>query len=409
LLALSAIAALLVGGVVFPGRSQAASTFSASAGGEIVRASVRLVPALLAEEILDPGAVTAQASLTSFGESTAFASTPYPGGVPVSAPGLVDGLLGSTPGVPPELTQLVNVPDYPLIANSSFPDTPSSTVNLGPVSMDAQSRARESSATTGDGVNRTVARVSADDTTDIVTATATSTIGGVDLGPLVQLGGVRSTTTVTQEADGDLQRTTDFTVASFSVLGTQLKVTRTGIELAGINLPGGLGAVVDPVQQLLASLQGQGTSIRFVDAQETTDGLISAGLVIQSTFDTGINGIVATTTMTLGRTFANVSNEARPGLGDTTDIPTGSGDFGSGVEVGPTAGFDAGGALPSTGGGAVAPTRRGAVGQTERIRALTPDRTDAGSFYPMLALGGAVFVIGISLFRKIGVRSPWTS
>lgn len=44
--------------------SGAASTFSASAGGEIVRGLVRLVPALLQEDLLDPGAVTAQAALT---------------------------------------------------------------------------------------------------------------------------------------------------------------------------------------------------------------------------------------------------------------------------------------------------------------------------------------------------------
>lgn len=412
LLGLSAIVALLAGGIAFPPRSQAASTFSASAGGEIARASVKLDPALLAEEILDPSAVTAQASLTSFGESTAFSSDPYPGAVPVSAPGLVDGLLGSTPSVPPAVAQLAHLPNYPLIATSSYPGTPSATVNLGPVSMDAQSRARESSATTADGANKTVARVSADEATDVVTATATSTIGGVDLGPAAQLSGIRSTATVTQAADGKPVRSTDFTVASLSVLGTQLKVTKTGIELAGINIPGGLGQVLDPVQKLLDALRGRGTSIRFVDAQETTEGIISAGLVIQSTFATGINGIVATVTMTVGRTFANVSNAARPGLDGGPKVPSSPVDLGSGVELGSTPGLGASTGLPSLGVPALspgAPSRSVAADQTERIRALSPDRTDAGTFYPVLALGGAVFVIGISLFRKIGVRSTWTS
>lgn len=403
--------ALLVGGIVFPIRSQAASTFSASAGGEIVRASVKLNPPVLAEEVLDPSAVTAQALLTSFGESTAFASVPYPGAVPVSMPGLIDGLLGATPDIPPEVATLVNLPDYPLIANSSFPDTPSATVNVGPVSMDAQSRARESSATTTDGLDRTVARVSADETTDVVTATASSTLGGVDLGPLAQISGVRSTATVTQGADGELERSTEFTVASFSVLGTQLRVTKTGIELAGVNIPGGLGAALDPVQKLLQALEEQGTSIRFIDAQETSEGVISAGVVVQNTFDTGINGIVATVTMTLGRTFASVSNVARPPLDDSQLSPS-LGDFGSGGDLGSAPGLGTSSGLPSLGGTALSPTGpNGSTGvaQTERIRALSPDRTDAGRFYPVLALGGAVFVIGVSLFRKIGVRSTWTS
>ncbi|MDQ2649089.1 MAG: hypothetical protein M3Z03_06010 [Actinomycetota bacterium] len=408
-LAMSVAAMALVVAVLgMPTRSQAASTFTASAGGEIVRAVLKLVPPLLQEELLDPGAVTAQASLTSFGESTAFSSTPYPGSVPVSAPGLVDGLLGSTPGIPPELLSIVNVPDYPLIATSSFPSTPSSNVTVGTLSMDAQSRARESAAITTDGINRTEARVVADDTSDVVTAKATSVVGSVDVGPLLQLGGVRSSATVTQDADGDLDRSTEFSVASLSVLGTQLRVTNDGIELAGINLPVGLGSVLDPVQQLLAALQDQGTSIRFVDATETTDGVISAGLIVESTFDLGVNGIVATVTITLGRTFASVSNAARPGL-DDVDLSDGGGvdlGSGSGFDAGSGGGFDGVDGLPSSPGAPAAPA---GVGGTERIRALVPDRTDAGGFYPVLVVGGAVFLIGISLFRKIGVRSTWTS
>ena len=397
-------AAVVVTALIVPTRSDAASTFTASAGGEIVRVSLRLVPALLAEELLDPGAVTAQASLTSFGESTAFSSTPYPGSVPVSAPGLIDGLLGSTPGVPPELGALVNLPEYPLIATSSYPSTPSSRVDVGSLSMDAQSRARESSATTGDGVNKTVARVVADEVTDVVTANATSVVGAIDLGPLVQLGGVRSSSTVIQGADGALERSTDFSVASLSVLGIGLRVTRDGIELAGVNLPGGLGAALDPVQQLLATLQERGTTIRFVDATETTDGIISAGLVVTSTFDTGINGIVATASMTFGRTFASVSNVARGS--SEPEVPEGTVELG-GLDPGLGSPVD----LPSVGGAPSAPLPgSGRVeGGTERISALVPDQTDAGAFYPVLAIGAGIFVIGISLFRKIGVRSTWTS
>lgn len=403
---------VLVAILVVPGQSEAASTFSASAGGEIVRASLRLVPPLLQEELLDPGAVAAQASLTSFGESTAFSSHPYPGSVPVALPGLVDGLLASTPAVPPELTAILNVPEYPLIAASSYPSTPSSTINLGPLSMEAQSRARESSATTSDGVNRSQARITADEASDVVTAEATVTVGSIDLGPLVQLAGIRSSATVSQGADGELERATDFSVASLSVLGTPLRVTPDGIELAGINLPLDLGAVLDPVQALLSALEGQGTSIRFLDETETEEGVISAGLVVESTFDTGINGIIATVSLTFGRTFASVSNAARGGLGGDGVLPSDGGvDLGSGAGLG-SGGFDLGGGslgLPAPGGSGAGSGAAPSGPGVERISALVPDETDAGGFYPVLAVGAAVFVIGISLFRKIGVRSTWTS
>lgn len=392
-------------------RSQAASTFSASAGGEIVRAVVQLSPALLQEELVDPGAVTAQARLTSFGESTAFASHPYPGSLPVSAPGLIDGFLASTPEVPPELAALINLPEYPLIASSSFPGNPSSTVAFGSWNLDAQSRERESAGTTTDGANRTEARVIADTISDVVTATATTAIGAVDVGPLVQLAGIRSSATVVQAADGDLERSTEFSVASLSVLGQQLRLTANGLELAGVNLPLDLDQSVDAVEELLTALADQGTAIRLIDATETSEGVISAGLVIETTFDTGINGIIATVAMTLGRTYANVSNAARP--------PLGGGESPEGTSVGPGTGFGPGSDGGAVGAGGVpsatlqpAPTGASSsapVDAFERISRLQPDTTDAGAFYAVLVAGASVLLVGVSLFRRIGVRTAWMS
>src|SRR5688572_17555429 len=82
------------------GSSTAASTFEAVADAQLARVLVEIDPPFLTQ-FVDPGASSVQARLTSFGESSAFASNPYPGSLAVSVPGLVDSVAG--PSTPPEL------------------------------------------------------------------------------------------------------------------------------------------------------------------------------------------------------------------------------------------------------------------------------------------------------------------
>ncbi|MGH2686831.1 MAG: hypothetical protein ACRDJP_15300, partial [Actinomycetota bacterium] len=138
--AITAVVFLVLASSPLP--SSAASTFSAAAGGELVRTLIRVQPAIVLEDLLDPGALAAQASLTSFGESTAFASSPYPGALLVSLPGTLNGVLG--PQLPPGTDGVLHVPDYPLYVSSSHPATPSANAHTGSGDLSAESRATES-------------------------------------------------------------------------------------------------------------------------------------------------------------------------------------------------------------------------------------------------------------------------
>lgn len=418
--------------------SGAASTYSASAGGETVRALVRVEPPVLQTDLLDPGAVTAQASFTSFGESTAFASDPYPGSLAVSLPGLLAGVVGSDPRVPPDVAKLFKPPGYPLIASSSYPNTPQSKASAGPVLLTADSEQRSSQGVAVDGANRTEASVRADTETDTVTARAVTEIATVDLGPLLTVSGVRGVAEVVQTASGERQRSTEFSVASLVVLGQALRVTPDGIEFAGVEVPIGPGGARGGADSLLAALEQQGVTLRFVDATETADGVISAGLVITRRFDDGLNGAVVTVQTTVGRTFAATSNTARPPLPnlDFGDLPAEEWPGSFPADPAPSGGDAGFGALPSSPPDTTAGARgsdlstdlptppaiagvpgdpgsagdlgAGPVAGLQPARGLTPDRTDAGRFYPVLIVSGAVLALAVSLFRTIGVKPTWT-
>src|SRR5437868_5951105 len=87
LLALGALGVadvLPVGAQSAPGPSLTA--FDASAGADGVRVGVVLNGAPLTPQIVDVGGPTAQAVLTGFGKSQAFASMPYPGDAVLTLP-----------------------------------------------------------------------------------------------------------------------------------------------------------------------------------------------------------------------------------------------------------------------------------------------------------------------------------
>ena len=71
---------------------------------------------LLVNTLVDLGAPTAQATVDGFGTSRAFASYPYPGDTVVAGPGLLKGN-----GAPPQ------IPDYPLIVQTSYPSATSAS------------------------------------------------------------------------------------------------------------------------------------------------------------------------------------------------------------------------------------------------------------------------------------------
>src|SRR4051794_1304499 len=69
--------------------------FAASAAASGVRMTVVLPDAPVTDTPVDGGGPTAQVALSSLGTSTGYAAFPDPGGLVISAPGLVAGLLQS--------------------------------------------------------------------------------------------------------------------------------------------------------------------------------------------------------------------------------------------------------------------------------------------------------------------------
>ena len=385
--------------------ARAASNFEAIAAGEIGRTVVKYEPAIVTPELADPGSSSVQAILNSTGLSTAFASSAYPGTLAISVPGLIDGLSGGQ----------TDLPDYPLIAQTSHPAAPDQSLNSGPVNMTSRSRADESLATVTDGVNKAEAHVRVDRATDTVIATTDVTTAGGDIGA-VRINGVYSTATVTRIPDGEPHRESTFAIGSMSILGQDVQLTEDGLVIPGQTV--GLGGV-DPVNELLRQLAATGTSVEVVSPTETANGIISAGITITRTEDLGDNGIITTVT-TYGRALAEVFNVPRP----TIDLGGGI-DFG-GVLPDSSTGGTGGFTPPSSSGGISTPptasnptttqppvvdpgSSPGATIETILARGLVPDEIPNNRFYPVLAIAAGVLALVFSLFRKMGVRPTWNS
>lgn len=413
-----------------PGPAEPTGSFEAVAGGGLIQTLVRVDPAIVQSDLLDPGVVTAQARLTSLGDSTAYASHPYPGAFPLSVPGLVSSAV---------LQGAASVPEYPFVASSSYPSRPEARVSATSLVLSARSSGDDTSGEAADGVNRTVALAAVDRGSGRVTARAEAELGAFDLGPSLSVTGLRSAATTTRRPGGKAERRTEFTVDRIMILGREVQVTAGGLELAGDMVAPGLAGPATTLNDLLAALSAGGTTIRVLPPMENENGATSAGLEVSQRVDVKIPGAsVVTVTSNLGRSSTWVADRvqvpavtnllpgdtigpvgslgpgavapAAPALGGdpaVTSPPAGgpAADFSSwsSPEVGPITGGD-GRSIPSGAGESSALPARPAG-----HRSIVPERSHAGTFYPVLVLGGTALVAVTSLLRKWGVKPAWTS
>ena len=398
-LALAVVAAsvLAMAGDTTPAR--AALTFEAVSASDLVRQTVSTEPAVLVSNLVDLGALTAQARLTSLGDSTAYASSPYPGELLTVAPGLANSLT-SLP---------VDLPQYPLIATTTYPATAHQDVGAATLNMTADSHADDSSASVHDGASSANASVTVDRAAQVVTASADATLGSFQVGSFMSVGGVRASARVTRGADGQLVRQSDFSVAAITVLGQQVRLGQSGLELAGSSVPLGLGAAVDPLASLLASLASRGVTMRVVDARDTEEGVQSGGLEISQTVDTGINGIVGTLTTTIGRLSVSVSGRATSFGQPSGPLPSSAlPSLPAGSESGPSARPSTVPSSSSTSNASGSTPVASAV-EGSPVSSLRPELADGGRFYPVLVLVAAAMAAVMDVFRKRGVRLTWLS
>jgi hypothetical protein len=414
------------------GPAEPAASFEAVASGGLIQTLVRVEPAIVQSDLLDPGAVTAQARLTSLGDSTAFASHPYPGAFPLSLPGLASSAV---------LQGSASVPEYPFVAASSHPSRPEACVSAGSMALSARSRGDDTTGEAADGVNRAAASAAVDRGSGRVTARAEAELVTFDLGPSLSLTGLRSTATTTRSPGGEVQRRTEFTVDRLLILGREVRVTPDGLELAGTTVAPGLAGPASTLNGLMAALATGGTTIKVLPPVEIENGATSAGLEISQRVDMKVQGAsVVTVTSVLGRSSTWVADRVQApapvGLlpGDTIG-PVGAADpaalgprvapaSGPGPAVTPRPGeegteggfpagpgpdaataFGDGGAAVASGGGEPSALTARPAG----LRSIVPERSHAGTFYPVLVLGGAALVALTSLLRKWGVKPAWTS
>jgi hypothetical protein len=372
----------------------AAAIYDGVAVGDLAR-HVVIVQPFLVEEVGDLGALATQARLTSAGESTGFASTPYPGPLLLTVPGLVV----SQTGVP------VSPPTYPFIAASSYPATTEQDVNAGSTQLHAESDELESEAWATDGGNRTEASVEFDD--DTVTARAESEVVAIDFGATFSVGGIRSSAEAKRDAAGEVQRASSFSMSSVTVLGQQLRYENGEFQFVTQRVP--VGDARKPVDELFASLAEHGLSVRILGPSETPDGITSGALEITRVSD--LNGMAVTTRSTFGRSFATVTSRA---VGSGLDEGSETGEFADSADAALGSEPVDAGRLPDAGSAPLIEGSSSDVATGDRQPAiaassLRPETAPAGRFYPILFLAGAVLITVLDFFRKWGVRITWTS
>ncbi|MCU1693216.1 MAG: hypothetical protein JWM64_2307, partial [Frankiales bacterium] len=238
-----------------------APSFYAVASADGVRYGTAAPGFLVVEQFADVGTPSAQ-SLASTTDSSAYAALPYPGSA------VFAGLdLGAGAG-----------DKYPLTAtsDSAHPEVDRSS---GPVVLKAKSGPDAASATarsTAAGGPASLGRAEAvtsslHDAKGTATAKAETHAESFSLGVL-RIGAVDSTASVVAPDGGKRVRHSDLEVGGVTVAGHAVGVTEKGLVVAGtqVPLPDDAG-----VGKLLAD---QDIEVSVVAAEQTPDGVVSAGL-----------------------------------------------------------------------------------------------------------------------------------
>jgi len=308
----AAVVALLAGATLLAPSEPTAATsgaFRGVAAAEGIRVGVSAVGAPVTNNVVDGASPIAQAAVDSTSGSAALASVAYPGELVVTTPGLLAGVSGG---------QLSGVPPYPLIAtagSTTVPEQkvegPGSTMRAAATARRAEATARSGAAPVAEGAPApawaTSSFVEADDA-GVVTSLALSDVAGVTVGPLV-VGKVTARSVVRRAPGADPARETSFTATGLMIGGTAVALTPAGLVVAGTTAP----VSASPLQPVL---DGAGVSVRPLAAENTPDGVVSAGFVVTKTQELPTAISPVTVSYTFGRALAAVSPAGLPAIGE---------------------------------------------------------------------------------------------
>lgn len=347
-------------------------------------------------EVFASSPATAAAFVDSTGQSSAFASAPYPGQTWISLPGTYNGV--RPPGSP-------EAPPYPWFVSSNHPGTPEATVEQGPIALAARSAADNSSADARSGAvtsaPATIAAATAksavaiDQATTAITTVAAVTVDGFALAPDVSFGHLAGHARLTSTGGGAPARESGFEVASFTVGAQTVAFTEKGFVVGGAPAqpvdPAPVNTITSPA----------GAKVTYLPAVETPTSIESAGFSVsfaQTVPNQGVVGI----TMTFGRVKAELEAlAAAPDLG-SADVTL------PGDAVGSTGGpSGTAPAPPVTPGGSTTPAVPPVSGGV-----ATSSGAPLGGFFrsgPSVATTGSEATESAAVVGATGARSPGTA
>jgi hypothetical protein len=377
-------------------------------------------------DLLDLSPVSAQSELDSLQQGTAFAGSPDFGSFVDSLPGTVSGLLsGAGPPLPA-------VPGT--VASSS--NVPTDQETLGPYEISAKTSSVESQAAALVGASASTGLSGAEATADTVinpdcsvTSTATSHISLINLGTLMDLGDISTTTTVTEQPGGQPVISTTMSLGTFTlpILGPN-GLTDKGFTVAGLTVP----SPVQTIFKALSTALGSTVNLQYLPATTTTqllhsgtitgEGVESAALKMTFTPDVPTQGKVPVS-LIVGRTFVSVDNAAQStGAADSgsgsdlgvTGASTDSGSLGSGVSGLSTSDLSGSLGSGSTGTGSTGststqtgtgiPSGSSAQSLPSLGRLVSKIGPSGESLYLILVLGGLAALGGSQLLRLLAIR-----
>lgn len=387
------VLAALLGLLAVPGlaRAQAGgSSFEAVAAADGIRVGVAVRNFLLVEQLVDVGAPSAQAVLSSIA-SRAFAAYPYPGDVATSNP---------------------NFP-APLIATSSWPTQPEDSTDAGLYSLTAKSDLSSSSATAAAGVagtdaslgvTRSAATARLDPATGTLTAEGESALEALRFTTALRIGRVESRARVVTDASGRPQRHSELHVGEIAVGGQRVGLSEKGLVLAGTTVP------IPRDHPLAQTLEQHGLSVRYLAGFDDRDGVVAPGIEVSWTRE--IEGVgIAVVSYTLGRASAHASARSFGGLTFPGEIPSAATSAPPppppAAETAPVAPTQVLGSGLQQAPAPAAPAP--AVPPAPIAQARPVSQASAESFYLVLVVAGLAALGGGQLVRIFGVRLAWKS
>jgi hypothetical protein len=275
------------------------ATFSGEAAADVVRVNLSIPNYLVVQTFVDGGGPSAQAAVDSLGTSQAFASFPYPGETGVAATGLISTLTG------------LSLPSYPFIANSSFPISPSATIDQPGYHLAAHSgqSSSTSSATLGESTTSgseggafATASAAIDDA-GVLTSRAESRFG-LAIGAVV-IRGLDAVAQAVRSPGGQIHLTSSLTMGQIEVAGVGVELNAQGLALAGSPL-----IPASAINGAVNALTIGTTKLAYIPSSSTSDSVTSAGLRITASQMIAAIGHPVDVSYTLGNLTASADSTA---------------------------------------------------------------------------------------------------